>query len=138
VPKRTANTDGDRDKPGNAGGVRGRKAPSARVSEAVASGGRARHEPWRRDDGLPYPRLDPQPVIARTPSRYTVAPPRQVVAPKPLGPPAHDSSPGLTTFTVTLFYVPRFVRHLYRRLRSRMPFRLAWASTRARMRQYSY
>lgn len=135
MPKRTANTDGDRDKPGNAGGVRGRKAPSARVSETVA---RARHEPWKRDDGLPYPRLDPQPAIARTPNRYTVAPPRQVVAPKPLGPPAHDSSRGLTRFAVTLFYVPRFVRHLYRRLRSRMPFRLAWTSARARMRQYSY
>jgi len=104
-----------------------------------------RDEPWEawgglsrpsRDERLPYPPIGPQRVIDQTPSRRrTVAPPQVLVA-TPMGPPAGGSSPELTRFIATVLYVPRFVRHLYRRLRCRMPFRLAWASARTRMRQY--
>jgi hypothetical protein len=36
----------------------------------------------------------------------------------------------------TVFYVPRFTRHLRRRLRSNMSFMMAWRSARRRMREY--
>jgi DNA-binding NarL/FixJ family response regulator len=38
--------------------------------------------------------------------------------------------------TWAIFYVPRFARHLRRRLRSDMPLHEAWASTRERMLEY--
>lgn len=133
--KRIANTNGDRDKPVKANRwARDELGPPS-----------ARDEAWEATDGLPrlsryerlpYPPIGPQRVVDQTSSwRRTVTPP-QVLFAKPLGPPAYGSSPDLTRFTATLLYVPRFVRHLYRRLRSRMPFRLAWASARTRMRQY--
>ncbi len=133
--KRIANTNGDRAKPGKAGGW-------SRDKPARSS---TRDEPWKardglpplsRDERLPYGRLGPQRVIDQTPSRRRPVTPPQVLVAKPLGSPAHGSSPDLTSFTATLLYIPRFVRHFYRRLRSRIPFRLAWASTRTRMRQY--
>jgi hypothetical protein len=36
----------------------------------------------------------------------------------------------------TLFYVPRFTRHFYRRLRAHQSVSLAWSSARDRMRMY--
>ncbi len=133
MPKRTANTNGGRDKPGNAGG-RERDTPSRPSMRDEAWEVSDRLPPLSRDEQLPYPPLEPQRGVNQTSSwRGPVTPPQVLVA-KPLGP--DGLSPDLTRFTATLLYVPRFVRHLYRRLRSRMPFRPAWASARTRMRQY--
>jgi len=46
--------------------------------------------------------------------------------------------PSHTTLNRAVFYIPRFRRHLRRRLRSGMPLGAAWQSTRIRMREYRY
>jgi DNA-binding NarL/FixJ family response regulator len=47
-----------------------------------------------------------------------------------------STEPPRSSLRYTLLYVPRFVRHVCRRLRSRWPLGEAWASSRERMHSY--